>query len=64
MGRNITIGIPETISPRGINETICGKNSREKRDFTKSGKGSFLEDKVFFLNSACIGVGKNNYSRK
>jgi len=25
MGRNITAGIPKTISPRGINETGCGK---------------------------------------
>jgi len=25
MGRNITAGIPKTISPRGINEMGCGK---------------------------------------
>lgn len=45
MGRNITAWIPETISPIGINETRCGKNSREKRDFMKSVKGSFLEER-------------------
>jgi len=33
MGRNITVGISETISPRGINKMGCGKKSREKRDF-------------------------------
>lgn len=49
MARNITVGILETISPRGINETGCGKNSREKsrekRDFMKSGKDSFSEER-------------------
>ena len=44
MGRNIIAGISETISPRGINETGYGKNLREKRDFTKLGKGNFLEE--------------------
>ena len=43
MGRNIIVGILEIISARGINKMGCGKNSREKRDFTKLGKGSFLE---------------------
>lgn len=45
MGRSITTEISETITPRRLKKMRCGKKSREKRDYTKSGKGSFLEEK-------------------
>ena len=46
MGRNVIIGIPRIILPRGIKESgMWEKNSRGKEGFYESGKGSFLEER-------------------
>jgi len=39
MVMNIKVGIPETISPRGINEMGCGKKFNGKEGFYEIGQG-------------------------